>query len=325
MSWSGETTRTDKLERWQYQGIYKVGDVLADLCARTGCNLGISGEVVDLDITLSVKTSSPTVLLQTLRNALLFSGYYLTGSLKGNLSVYRDATFETSAFVDHLANVQLVPKSLLSVYREADRQKARLDSLEKVKPEKQTPTRWKLEFYSVAVSAARAYGLDASHPLITGRVGYNPLRKLHLMSFSLDYLSSNDSLFEYRTQEFDLDSTVKFSWGAQKQTLDKVIVESGVQTTSYTWRQYGINLVVTRYPSMSVDYVIRSPDESTIEGTATISQDSTLSVISRYTLYHDSESCFLPWSIFCKPSRTKEERYIILYMYKVQDTSTRHE
>ena len=96
--------------RWQYQGVYKAGDVLADLCDRTGCNLGISGEVVELPITLSVKTSSQSVLLSSLRNALLFSGYYLSGSLSGNLSVYRDATFETSAFVNHLGDVQIVPK-----------------------------------------------------------------------------------------------------------------------------------------------------------------------------------------------------------------------
>ena len=45
--------------RWQYQGNYILGEVLADLCDRSGCQLGISGEVVQLPITLSVRTSSP--------------------------------------------------------------------------------------------------------------------------------------------------------------------------------------------------------------------------------------------------------------------------
>ena len=74
--------RTDKnLINGCIKGIMFLGDVLSDLCDRTGCNLGLSGEVVELPITLSVKTSSPSVLLMSLRNALISSGYYLSGSL----------------------------------------------------------------------------------------------------------------------------------------------------------------------------------------------------------------------------------------------------
>lgn len=86
-----------KTYKWMYQGNYVLGDVLSDLCDRTGCNLGLSGEVVELPITLSVKTSSPSVLLMSLRNALISSGYYLSGSLNGSLSVTRDAFSESAA------------------------------------------------------------------------------------------------------------------------------------------------------------------------------------------------------------------------------------
>ena len=65
-----------------YQGNYVLGDVLSDLCDRTGCSLGISGDVVELPITLSVKTSSSSVLLASIRNSLISSGYYLTVKIK---------------------------------------------------------------------------------------------------------------------------------------------------------------------------------------------------------------------------------------------------
>ena len=135
--------------RWQYQGNYKVGDVLADLCDRTGCNLGISGDVVDLPITLSVKTSSQTVLLASLKCFTFFGILFVW--ISGTLSVYRDATFETSAFVTYLGEVQIVPKNLLSIYLEADRKKSYLDSLSKIIPEpiKTISKRWQFEFYSV--------------------------------------------------------------------------------------------------------------------------------------------------------------------------------
>lgn len=308
------------MPRWQYQGVYKAGDVLADLCDRTGCNLGISGEVVELPITLSVKTSSQAVLLASLRNALLFSGYYLSGSLSGNLSVYRDATFETSAFVNHLGEVQIVPKTLFSVYKEADQKKAILDSLSKVIPEpgKTISKRWVFEFYSVSATALKSYGLEVSHPLLSGDIvtTVNPLKHSSLSSsYSLDYLSNQDSLFEYRSFEFDLDSLIDFSWGSQKQYLDKVYIQDGLQTNSYSWRQYGLEIHITAYPSFKLSYTLRSPDESTVSGSSSLAQDSTVSVFSHYSMYQDGESCFLPFSIFCKPTRNREERYFILLLY----------
>lgn len=309
--------------RWQYQGSYKVGDVLADLCDRTGCNLGISGEVVELPITLSVKTSSQTVLLASLRNALLFSGYYLSGSLSGSLSVYRDATFETSAFVTHLGDVQIVPKNLLLIYQEADRKKAYLDSLSKIIPEpvKTISKRWQFEFYSVSATALKSYGIEVSHPLVSGEIvtTVNPLKHASLSSsYSIDYLSKNDSLFEYRSFLFDLDSTLDFSWGTQKQYLDKVIIQDGMQTNSYSWRQYGLEMHIKSYPTFSMSYTLRSPDESTVSGSSSLGKDSTVTVVSHYTMYQEGESCFLPIKIFCKPVRNREDRFFIIIL-KVKD------
>lgn len=312
---NGTQTRTDDFPRWQYQGTYKAGDVLADLCDRTGCSLGLSGDVVELPITLSVKTSSQSVLLQSLRNALLFSGYYLTGSLSSNLSVYRDGTYETTAFVNYLGQVQIVPKTYLEVYKQADKKQALLDSLSKIPPQiVRTPSkRWLFRFYSVSSAALKSYGLEVSHPLVSGEIvtTVNPLKHASLSStYTIDYLSTLDSLFEYRSFEFDLDSTLDFSWGTQKQVIDKVIIDNGIQTNSYSWRQYGLDVHITSYPVFKMSYTLRSPDESTINGQSSLADDSTVTIVSQYSMYQDGESCFLPFSIFCKPTRTREERFL---------------
>lgn len=307
-----------------YQGNYVLGDVLADLCDRTGCSLGVSGDVVELPITLSVKTSSPSVLLSSLRNALSSSGYYLSGSLTGSLSVMRDAFVESSAFVDHNGNVQVVPKLQKSVYIAADSVQAYRDSLLKILPEETVSQRWRFDFYSVSDLAAKTYGLDLSHPLMYGDISLtHPLENTHLAkSWNLDYLSSLDSLFESRTVSFDLDSSVSFSWGIQKQIVDKVIVEDGFQQTSYLWRQYGVDIRIESYPKMKMTYMLRSPDESTISGTSVLGNDSTIFVVAHYDLNQVGESCFLPFlPIFCKPSRAMERRYFVLLLYRLPEES----
>lgn len=307
-----------------YQGNYVLGDVLSDLCDRTGCNLGLSGEVVELPITLSVKTSSPSVLLMSLRNALISSGYYLSGSLNGSLSVTRDAFSESAAFVDHNGQVQVVPKLQKSVYMSADSVQAHRDSLAAVLPPETHSQRWRFDFYSVSDLAAKTYGLDLSHPLMYGDISLtHPLENTHLAkSWNLDYLSSLDSLFESRTVSFDLDSSVSFSWGVQKQITDKVVIQDGIQQVSYVWRQYGVDIQIESYPKMKMTYMLRSPDESTISGTSVLGNDSTIFVVAHYDLNQVGESCFLPLlPIFCKPAIQSEKRYFVLVLYRLPEES----
>lgn len=319
-SWSGERTKTAKKPpRWQFQGTYIVGDILADLCDRSGCSLGISGEVVNTPITLSVKTSSPTVLLEALRSALLGSGFYLSGSLRGKLSVYRDAgSLDNVAFVDRLNSVQVVPKSYAAAYRKADSLQAVADSLQQIKIET-VSRRWRFEFYSVSETAAKSYGLDFEHPLMYGNLSItHPRNNTHLArSWNLDYLSENDSLFEQRSVSFDLDSVTVFSWGTQRQVVEKTFIQDGIQTTSYDWRQYGINITLSAYPKMRLEYTIRSPDESTITGTSALGADSSIFVVAHYDYNSNGERCFLPWlPIFCKPTQTNERRYLLIHVYR---------
>ena len=151
---------TNNSPRWQYQGNYILGEVIADLCDRTGCKLGLSGDVVDLPITLSVKTSSPTILLSSIRNSLTLSGYTLLGSPSGQISIVRDAFVESFAFVDHNAQVQIVPKLQKNVYMLADSIQAIRDSLLKIPPEETKPDRWKFLFLSVSESALKKYGFS---------------------------------------------------------------------------------------------------------------------------------------------------------------------
>lgn len=317
------TIKTVSAPRWQYQGTYKAGDVLADLCDRTGCTLGLSGEVVDLPITLSVKTSSKSVLLASLRNALLFSGYYLQGSLTGNLSVYRDGTMEQAVFVDRNLEVQTVPKSYLWAYQKADSLKAwKDDSLSKILPEETKSKRWRFEFVSISDNASKSYGLEVSHPLAYGNISVtHPLNNSHLaQSWNLDYLSSIDSLFEFRAVSFDLDSLLEFSWGVQRQVLEKTFFQDGIQTNSYEWRQYGLDLKLNAYPKMKMAYTLRSPDESTISGSSALGRDSSIYVVAHYDMNQAGESCFLPLlPIFCKPSIANEKRYFILHLYPLED------
>jgi len=308
--------------RWQYQGNYVLGEVLADLCDRSGCQLGISGEVVQLPITLSVRTSSPTILLSSIRNSLSLSGYTLSGSPSGQITISRDAFVESFAFVDHLGNVQVVPKLHKSQYLKADSIQGIKDSLSKILPEETHPDRWGFLFISVSQTALNSYGLDVSHPLMYGNTSLShPLDNTHLFSsWNFDYLSQVDSLFEQRYLEFDLDSNVSLSWGTQKQLLDKIIIQDGISTNSYSWRQYGIDIQIQRYPKMTLSYTLRSSDESTINGSSMLGEDSIITVIAQYTQTLHGNSCFLPLPIFCKPTRTNETRYFILTLYKKQRT-----
>lgn len=304
--------------RWQYQGNYILGEVLADLCDRTGCQLGISGDVVELPITLSVRTSSPTILLSSIRNSLSLSGFTLFGSPSGQITVSRDAFVESFAFVDHLGNVQVVPKLHKLQYLKADSIQGLKDSLSKIPSEETHPEKWFFIFMSVSENAVKKYGLDVSHPLAYGNISLShPLENTHLASsWSFDYLSQVDSLFEYRTFVFDLDSNVSFSWGTQKQVLDKVIINDGIQQNSYAWRQYGIDVTIKHYPKMFMSYTLRSPDESTINGSSYLGLDGSITVVASYSMQTDGESCFLPFHIFCTPSRTRENRYFILLVKK---------
>lgn len=300
-----------------FQGNYVLGEVLADLCSRSGCNLGISGEVVELPITLSVKTSSPTVLLSSIRNSLLSSGYYLQGNLTSSLSVVRDLSSDLAVYVDCFGNVQSVPKLHKSAYVKSDSIKCAIAN----KPVVETfSQRWKIHFYSVSETALKSYGLSVLHPLAYGSFDLtNFLDKQHISDgWNLDYLASSDSLFEHRELSFDLDSLMSFSWGTQKQIVDKTIIQDGIQTTSYVWRQYGIEVDIKSYPKMSFNYLIRSPDESTIKGNSSLGSDSTVFVVSRYDLNEHGKSCFLPFfSLFCKPTYTVEKRYFILNLHPV--------
>lgn len=313
---------TTKTFRWAYQGEYLLSDVLIDLCDRSGCSFGSSGEVVDLPITLSVKTSSKEILLHTIRNALLSSGYYLRGSLDGELSIYKDATFETSAFVDRLGEVQIVPKSLMSVYQAADKKKKELDSLSKVQKEPLKSRRWVFEFVSISDNLNKNYGLELSHPLLYGNLSItHPLNNTHLAeAWNIDFLNSQDSLFEFRQIEFDLDSTINLSWGIQKQVQESTIIQEGATSVNYSWRQYGIELKISAVNGVKMEYMLRSVDESTISGQSSIGEDSTIYVIAQYNQLLTKGSCFLPIPIFCKEVHTKENRYFVLHLYRKQQT-----
>lgn len=311
MNLHAEQTKTYK---WMYQGNYVLGELLSDLCSRTGCSLGLSGEVVELPVTLSVKTSSPHVLLSAIRLSVAASGYYLSGTLKDNLTVQKDLQADVAVFIDHQNNVQVVPKRQLETYKKAD-------SLRALVPQT-VSRRWRFDFMSVSDVAAKSYGFEVSHPLANGSFDFTRfLEKQHLSDgWNFDYLAQMDSLFEHRSVSFDLDSSVSFSWGTQKQVLDKTFIQEGIQTNNYVWRQYGIEINITSYPKMKMSYTLRSPDESTITGSTMLGQDSLILVVAAYDLNQHGERCFLPWlPIFCKPSFQNEKRWFVLRLFRQED------
>ena len=297
-----------------YQGNYVLGDVLSDLCSRVGCALGLSGDVVDLPVTLSIKTNSHQALLSALRLSVAASGYYLSGSLNGRLTVVKDLTADVSVFIDCQNQVQVVPRLQLATYKKAD-------SLRCVQPVT-VPVRWRFDFMSVSENALTSYGLEVSHPLVYGEFTITHfMEHQHLAtSWNIDYLSSQDSLFEHRSVSFDLDSTVSFSWGVQKQILSNVVINDGIQTNNYEWRQYGLEISITRYPKMRMNYTLRSPDERTVKGSSMLGHDSTILVVAAYDMNQRGEKCFLPLlPIFCKPTYTNEKRYFVLRLYQQED------
>jgi len=309
-------TRIDSY-KWQFVGNYVLGDILADLCARSGCSLGLSGEVVDLPITLSVRTNSPQVLLSSIRSSLAASGYYLSGTITGQITVSKDLAPEMAAFVDCRNQVQLVPKLQLWAYKKAD-------SLNCIAPEITVSRRWRFEFMSVSKTVFDSYGFQVSHPLAYGEFSVtNFTQKQHLAdSWNLDYLAENDSLFEYRAVSFDLDSSSVFSWGTQKQVMSRTIINNGIQTHDYEWRQYGVDVQISSFPKLVMTYTLRSPDESTISGKTALGSDSTAFVVAHYDYNSRGESCFLPFlPIFCKPSYTQENRYFVLRLYPLPEMS----
>lgn len=313
MTLHAEPTKTYK---WMYQGNYVLGDLLSDLCSRTGCSLGLSGDVVELPVTLSVKTNSPQVLLSAVRLSVAASGFYLSGTVDGNLTVERDATADVAVFIDRHNQVQTVPKRQLHAYKKAD-------SLAALLPET-VSRRWRFDFMSVSDVAARSYGVEVSHPLAYGDLSLTRfLEKQHWsQSWNFDYLAQMDSLFEHRSISFDLDSTVSFSWGTQKQILSKTFIQDGIQTNNYEWRQYGVEVQIVSYPKMKMVYTLRSPDESTITGNSMLGQDSSIFVVAAYDLNQKGRSCFLPWlPIFCKPSYTNEKRWFILRLSPLPEIS----
>lgn len=175
---------------------------------------------------------------------------------------------------------------------------------------------------SVSDVALKTYGLDVSHPLAYGNISIShPRENSHLAdSWNLDYLATLDSLFEHRSVSFDLDSTVSFSWGIQKQIMSNVVINNGIQTNSYEWRQYGVTIDITAYPKMKMNYTLRSPDESTVTGSSMLGQDSSIMVVAAYDLAQRGEKCFLPLlPIFCKPSYTNEKRYFVLRLIRQED------
>ena len=65
--------------------------------------------------------------------------------------------------------------------------------------------------------------------------------------------------------------------------------------------QYGIDIQIQRYPKMTLSYTLRSSDESTINGSSMLGEDSTITVIAQYTQTLHGNSCFLPLPIFASP------------------------
>jgi hypothetical protein len=289
--------------KYVFNGTYKVGDVLSELCQEFGCSFGASGEAVSMPIVLSLKTSSPTVLLSSIRSALAMSGYYLYGDFKSSLKISKDFSENQGAFVTSSNEVALYPKHLLPYYKKADSLKALAVQSE----------RWNIQYINVSKTALSSYGFDISHPLAYGETfSFNLFD-----SWNFDYLSSQDSLFEIRNIHFDLDSSAVFSWGTQKQIPKQTFTQETNIVTSYEWRQYGIDIDVRRFPSYRLSYTIRSEDESTITGASGLSSDSTILLIANYNSASLSEKCFLPWlPIFCKPTNKQETRYIIIRMYR---------
>lgn len=319
-----QSNNNEKNYRWIYQGNFILGDVLSDLCSRSGCSLGISGDVVNLPITLAVKTSSGDVLIKSIRNSLISSGYYLQGTLNGTITIVKDLTADMAVYVDCSGVVQQVPKLHKSAYVKADSIRCANSNKPKIET---VSKRWRIEFYSVSETALKQYGAQLSHPLAYGSFDFtNFLKKQHLAdSWNIDYLAERDSLFESRSVSFELDSLVNFSWGVQKQVIDKSYIQDGVAVNSYEWRKYGLDLTIKSYPKFKFEYLIRSPDESTISGNSSLGQDSTVFVVASYDLNERGESCFLPFlPIFCKPTYNNERRYFVLRLYQLPEESIRN-
>ena len=225
--------------RYIFVGTYELGDVLSALCQDTGCKLGISGDVVKLPITLSVSTSKASALLSAVRNSLLSSGYYLTGTPKGFVSVTNDASREMFYFVDCRNSVQIVPKEHRDVYLRADS----LQCLEKPPEPPLATAKYTLQYFAFDNSVLDNWGIDWTKVLSSGDFFSKPQIPL---SWSIRALGENDSLVQFRSLQFSLDSALRIVWGNETQESLKSYAENGVVTTSYEWRDYGLTIDLKR-------------------------------------------------------------------------------
>lgn len=264
--------------RYIFVGTYELGDVLSALCQDTGCKLGLSGDVVKLPITLSVTTSKASALLSAVRNSLLSSGYYLTGTPKGFVSVTNDASREMFYFVDCRNAVQIVPKEHRQVYLRADS----LQCIEKPLEPPLATANYTLQYFAFDNSVLDNWGIDWTKVLSTGDFFSKPQIPL---SWSIRALGENDSLVQFRSLQFSLDSALRIVWGNETQESLKSYAENGVVTTSYEWRDYGLTIDLKRTKEkVSLDYSFISNDNAhnKLSGHSSASRGDTLLVVGAY-------------------------------------------
>ncbi len=274
--------------KYVFSGNYTVGDVLSQMCENTGCRLGLSGEVVELPITLSLNTNSPKRVFDAVNSALNASGYELLGTPASQISI-RQLVERSTSFVNCRGEVIIVPEQYRSTYLKAD-SLACIDTASAPL----TVSRFIFQYFGFTNELLENWGIDWTKILSSGDFFSKPSIPL---SWAIRALGENDSLTQFRTLEFALDSTVNIVWGNESRELRRTYQESGTVVQDYENRNYGLSVKLMKTDKkINLDYEFISNDDNhqKLSGFGSAVLGDTLVVVGTYRDY-ETRLYFVPF------------------------------
>lgn len=306
--------------KYEFFGTYETGAVVSEICEYTGCRFGGSGDFVNLPLTLSVRTNSASELFKAINRALDNSGFQLYGSPTGNVRIAalqseRDSSY---AFVSCLDGaVQLVPWRLRAVYERSDSlrcERAQVDTLPALQP-----VQYVFEYFGFNNTVLDNWGIDWTKILSSGDFYSKPSIPL---SWAIKALGENDSLSQYRSLAFALDSSISIVWGNESKELEKTYTESGVVTQSYETRDYGLRIQINRIAEkVTLEYSFISNDDrrQKLSGKGSASKNDTLLIVGTYRDF-ENRVYYVPFlgkvpvlgELFRYRETTSEQKFFVL-------------
>lgn len=255
---------------YEFSGMYQWGEVITSLCERGYCRVSLPREFYELTVPLSIYEKTFDATFSALKLQAKADGWILSlsGSKSKRTLTARLDVESSASFISCLdTSVRTVPSKDLFRYRLVDSLKCkemnrRRDSLRVLADSVLLPSsRYRISFYVVSSNFVRNLGVSWTEVFASGDLTSVPK---FITDWTFRAVSENDTTAEFRSIELDVDSTASLHWGSQrKEESDAVLTSSGVYKTSYTWRDYGLTLKLSRTLKYGIrgDYTLAQRDE----------------------------------------------------------------